>query len=300
MVAGTTDLAALVLRSVLSDELGIPFMSLLCVILGEDIDGCGSAGAPPRAAETTLRQMERNIRVGSNDGIIEAAVVALATWGMVTVSLLVAILVYCICQSCCSGGGGQQGGDSRGFPGAEARCEKRLLLRRFVLKVIILPRPARDKHRENSKKRCIFRRRRGPGILRRPGRQADAVVEESAVVPASPAALAMVDTFTVTKADLAEPARGEASAAEEGSREEGIRRRRGDTDGGCDEHTAAAAAAAAACAVCVERVQVGQRASRLACGHMFHARCLLTWLQRADSCPCCRLRIGDDYQPAHG
>jgi hypothetical protein len=33
---------------------------------------------------------------------------------------------------------------------------------------------------------------------------------------------------------------------------------------------------------------------------MFHARCLLTWLQRADSCPCCRLRIGDDYQPAHG
>ena len=78
MVAGTTDLAALVLRSVLSDELGIPFMSLLCMILGEDTDGCGSAGAPPRAAETTLRQMERNIRVGSNDGIIEAAVVALA------------------------------------------------------------------------------------------------------------------------------------------------------------------------------------------------------------------------------
>ena len=37
------------------------------------------------------------------------------------------------------------------------------------------------------------------------------------------------------------------------------------------------------CAVCVEGLQVGQRLSRLACGHTFHARCLLTWLQRSET-----------------
>ena len=36
--------------------------------------------------------------------------------------------------------------------------QQRLLLSLFIMKMIILPRQARDKHRENSKKRCVFRR----------------------------------------------------------------------------------------------------------------------------------------------
>jgi serine/threonine protein kinase len=41
--------------------------------------------------------------------------------------------------------------------GAEV-VRKTNLLRHFILKMIILKRQARDKHRENSKKRCVFRR----------------------------------------------------------------------------------------------------------------------------------------------
>jgi hypothetical protein len=35
-------------------------------------------------------------------------------------------------------------------------CENAYLLRHFMLKTIILPRQARDKHRENSENRCVF------------------------------------------------------------------------------------------------------------------------------------------------
>jgi len=83
--------------------------------------------------------------------------------------------------------------------------------------------------------------------------------------PAPPGALAMVDTFTE-----------EEGAAE---RQE-------------------------SCAVCVECMLTGQRLSRLPCGHEFHARCLLTWLQRADTCPTCRSKLTDtgshEPPPARG
>ena len=45
------------------------------------------------------------------------------------------------------------------------------------------------------------------------------------------------------------------------------------------------------CAVCVEPLKVGHRLSRLLCGHMFHAQCLLTWLEQASSCPTCRYKL---------
>ena len=83
------DVAALFLRSVLSDELGMPFMSLLCLVLGEGTDGCGRIA---RSGTTPAETLQRGARDMGTDGVVEAAVVALATWGMVTVSLLVGIL----------------------------------------------------------------------------------------------------------------------------------------------------------------------------------------------------------------
>eukprot|EP01046_Picozoa_sp_COSAG06_P014024 COSAG06_NODE_858_length_11909_cov_6.018036_16_plen_69_part_00 len=38
----------------------------------------------------------------------------------------------------------------------DVKVRKRVFLRRFMLKAIILPRQARDKHGENSKKRTCF------------------------------------------------------------------------------------------------------------------------------------------------
>lgn len=236
----TNVVAALFLRSVLSDELGLPFMSLLCLLLGEDTDGCGT---PKGSVGRSAQQM------AGTDGIVEAAVVALATWGLVTVSVLVGTLAWCFCRSCCFSD------EVREFPGGT---------------------------------RGLGRRRGGwplrahaPGTPLRGGLTTREAPEEPVAVPASPAALAMVDTFSATakwsKVHLA-PREG-ADAA--------------DGDDGAEER-------APVCAVCVEGLQVGQRLSRLACGHTFHARCLLTWLQRSETCPNCRLRIEDGYSSGFG
>jgi hypothetical protein len=49
--------------------------------------------------------------------------------------------------------------------GWESRCEKSVFLRcHFILKMIILPRQARDRHRENSKKAAFFA---GPMLMTR-------------------------------------------------------------------------------------------------------------------------------------
>ena len=61
-----------------------------------------------------------------------------------------------ISMSCC-----QSGLQSRELLPATSssccrKCGKRLLLRHFYVKTISLPRQARDKHRENSKKRCVY------------------------------------------------------------------------------------------------------------------------------------------------
>jgi len=55
--------------------------------------------------------------------------------------------------------------DARAAFAAFDRCEKRHFLRcHLYIKVIFLPRQARDKHRENSKKSGVFRRD-GSGTL---------------------------------------------------------------------------------------------------------------------------------------
>jgi hypothetical protein len=216
MVAGNADVAVQLLRSFLSEELGAtaPLISLLCTFLGQE--ACGSMGT----------QVKQGMRGGSADGVVEAAVLALASWGMIAISVLIALAVYCACGQCCT-----EHVDAS-YPGA--RHDGRL------------------------------------GILRRSTRPGG---DEPLARPASPAALAMVDTFSAALVDLKVSSRGR-------------------TDVGSEEP-------APTCAVCVEHIDVGQRVSRLACGHIFHARCLLTWLQRADSCPNCRLRLEEGYEPSH-
>lgn len=214
MVAGTPDVAAQLLASFLSEELGAasPLLSLLCTFLGEEV----------------CEQVSQGMRPGVADGVDFASWgMIFASWGMVASSVLIALIAY-ICGQCCT-----EHVDAS-YPGG---------------------------------------RQERSGVLRYSTRPN---VDEPVVRPASPAALAMVDTFSATDSEL-----------EISSRER--------TAGGGNEERAPA------CAVCVEDIDVGQRVSRLACGHIFHARCLLTWLQRADSCPNCRLRLEEGYKPSrHG
>ncbi|XP_042405108.1 E3 ubiquitin-protein ligase ATL41-like [Zingiber officinale] len=43
------------------------------------------------------------------------------------------------------------------------------------------------------------------------------------------------------------------------------------------------------CAVCLEKLETGDCCRRLpACAHVFHARCVDSWLRRSSRCPTCR------------
>eukprot|EP01046_Picozoa_sp_COSAG06_P031495 COSAG06_NODE_3071_length_5894_cov_6.093701_2_plen_124_part_00 len=46
--------------------------------------------------------------------------------------------------------------DAQTLPWEATKVRKRVFLRRFILKMIILPRQAQDKHREKSKRRRVF------------------------------------------------------------------------------------------------------------------------------------------------
>lgn len=52
------------------------------------------------------------------------------------------------------------------------------------------------------------------------------------------------------------------------------------------------------CAVCLANLETGDRVLWLPCGHVFHAGCVLHWLQFACTCPLCkddvRARLGED------
>lgn len=55
------------------------------------------------------------------------------------------------------------------------------------------------------------------------------------------------------------------------------------------QEAAAAAQEGDECAVCLEKLEVGDRCRRLpACAHAFHARCVDSWLRRSSRCPTCR------------
>ncbi|XP_042400704.1 E3 ubiquitin-protein ligase ATL41-like [Zingiber officinale] len=43
------------------------------------------------------------------------------------------------------------------------------------------------------------------------------------------------------------------------------------------------------CAVCLEKLEAGDCCRRLpACNHVFHSRCVDSWLRRSSRCPTCR------------
>ena len=121
--------------------------------------------------------------------------------------------------------------------------------------------------------------------------------------PACPEGLAMIDTFTATPAELPGPLVAEVKGEEGGAptiMHAGLQREAELVQMDRQDLVAEilrldrqieVADMMPSCAVCVEPLKVGQRVSRLTCGHMFHARCLHTWLAQADSCPNCRLAL---------
>eukprot|EP00932_Pfiesteria_piscicida_P002311 SRR837773.12248.p1 GENE.SRR837773.12248~~SRR837773.12248.p1 ORF type:complete len:451 (+),score=23.43 SRR837773.12248:33-1385(+) len=48
------------------------------------------------------------------------------------------------------------------------------------------------------------------------------------------------------------------------------------------------------CAVCLEDYCIGQRATRMFCGHLFCTTCIREWLRQANSCPICRFELATD------
>ena len=45
------------------------------------------------------------------------------------------------------------------------------------------------------------------------------------------------------------------------------------------------------CSICLDDVVAGNACMTLACKHVFHARCILSWLARTNRCPTCRYEI---------
>jgi hypothetical protein len=51
------------------------------------------------------------------------------------------------------------------------------------------------------------------------------------------------------------------------------------------------------CAICLNAFQEGDRVGNVKCGHIFHATCLKTWIQRKNHCPLCQM---DDMATPQG
>lgn len=45
------------------------------------------------------------------------------------------------------------------------------------------------------------------------------------------------------------------------------------------------------CAICLEVLMVGEAATRIPCGHLFHERCAQNWLAQSNKCPVCRYEL---------
>lgn len=45
------------------------------------------------------------------------------------------------------------------------------------------------------------------------------------------------------------------------------------------------------CTICLEKLNAGESALRIPCGHLFHEDCVRTWLQSNNQCPMCRYEL---------
>lgn len=50
------------------------------------------------------------------------------------------------------------------------------------------------------------------------------------------------------------------------------------------------------CPICLEPFKLRQHAKRLPCEHMFHGKCIDTWLTRSKACPCCRKNVSTNME----
>ncbi|GFQ00909.1 E3 ubiquitin-protein ligase sgr9 amyloplastic [Phtheirospermum japonicum] len=48
------------------------------------------------------------------------------------------------------------------------------------------------------------------------------------------------------------------------------------------------------CVICKEEMVKGREVCELPCGHLFHWVCILRWLRKTNTCPCCRRRLPTD------
>ncbi|XP_042475005.1 E3 ubiquitin-protein ligase SGR9, amyloplastic-like [Macadamia integrifolia] len=48
------------------------------------------------------------------------------------------------------------------------------------------------------------------------------------------------------------------------------------------------------CAICKEEMREGREVCELPCDHLFHWMCLLPWLKKKNTCPCCRFQLPTD------
>ncbi|KAJ2947466.1 hypothetical protein O0L34_g17251 [Tuta absoluta] len=48
------------------------------------------------------------------------------------------------------------------------------------------------------------------------------------------------------------------------------------------------------CPICLKNFTVGEKAKQMPCLHQFHSKCILTWLDKTNSCPFCRHELPTD------
>lgn len=48
------------------------------------------------------------------------------------------------------------------------------------------------------------------------------------------------------------------------------------------------------CVICKEEMNKGRDVCKLPCEHLFHWMCILPWLRKKNTCPCCRFQLPTD------
>ncbi|CAN4118933.1 unnamed protein product [Withania somnifera] len=48
------------------------------------------------------------------------------------------------------------------------------------------------------------------------------------------------------------------------------------------------------CVICKEDMKLGRNVCKLPCEHLFHWKCILPWLKKTNTCPCCRFQLPSD------